>query len=219
MVGNTTVPATTLLKTVGINTARPFDTYYSVYWYQPHNDSGRPDSNSYRRLGYEMLGVSGYSNGYVAYMSGKNANDLAALRDITKNNTITWKEYKLKRYDYVKANLSKITLFNVSEAQEEFKNALIKDAAANNRQNSYTNAVRKKYYYLVKRATNDFLNEGIFGSNVSDIDFNVDYKEKSLIEENLIIEEEISSEEVLLEENILDNEEILETEEVLEILN
>jgi hypothetical protein len=166
-----------------------------------------------------MLGVSGYSNGYVAYMSGKNANDLAALRDITKNNTITWREYKLKRYDYVKANLNKITLFNVSEAQQEFKNALIKDAAANNRQNAFTNAVRKKYYYLVKRATNDFLNEGIFGSNVSDIDFNVDYKEKSLIEENLIIEEEISSEEVLLEENILDNEEILETEEVLEILN
>ena len=42
-----------------------------------------------------MLGLAGYEKGYMVYMSALSKNDLEALRIITGDPDITWKEYKL----------------------------------------------------------------------------------------------------------------------------
>ena len=129
------------------------DNHYSIYWYQPHNNNGRPDSYSFKRLGFEMLGVGGYSDGYVTYRSGKSTSDLDALRKITKNDSITWKQYKLDRYEHVKENLSRIPYFDAKEVIAAYKQALEKDAIAGNRNN--TNNLRRILYGIVKRTTKD----------------------------------------------------------------
>lgn len=139
------------------------DNHYSIYWYQPHNNKStiaRPDSYTFKRLGFEMLGLGGYSDGYVTYRSGKSSNDLDALRKITKDDTITWRTYKLGRYDYVKENLSRIPYFDANEVIEAYKQALEKDAIAGNRNN--TNNLRRVLYGIVKRATKDFTTGSIY---------------------------------------------------------
>ena len=135
---------------------------YDVYWYQPFNDDGTPDTTSFKRLGTEMLGVGGYENGYITYMSGKSQSDLDALRKVTGNPNITWKEYKLGRYNTVQQNLSKIPYFNYNEVIEQFKEALKTDAATGNK-NATTN-VQALLYGFVKRATNDFTDGDIYNN-------------------------------------------------------
>ncbi|WP_294188685.1 ZmpA/ZmpB/ZmpC family metallo-endopeptidase [uncultured Clostridium sp.] len=139
------------------------DSHYNIYWYQPHNDNGRPDSYSFKRLGFELLGVGGYTNGYVAYRSGMSKNDLEALRIATNNPNITWKEYKIQRYQTVENSLSKIQYFNSDKVIELYKQSLAKDAAAGNR--NETNNVRRVLYGMVKRATNDFSDATIYNNN------------------------------------------------------
>lgn len=139
------------------------DNHYSIYWYQPHNNSGRPDSYSFKRLGFEMLGVAGYSNGYVTYRSGKSSNDLDALRKVTGDNSITWKEYKLNRYAEVEKNLNQIPYFDTNLVIEAYKEALKKDAVNGNRNN--TNNLRRILYGIVKRTTKDFTTGTIYSIN------------------------------------------------------
>ncbi len=138
------------------------DTHYSIYWYQPHNNNGRPDSYTFKRLGFEMLGIGGYSDGYVTYRSTKSSNDLDALRKITKNDTITWKQYKMNRYETVKQNLKNIPYFNTQDVIEAYKQALQQDAQNGNL--NKVNALRRTLYGTVKRATKDFSTGGIYAS-------------------------------------------------------
>ena len=141
------------------------DNHYNIYWYQPHNDNGRSDSYTFKRVGFEMLGVGGYTNGYVAYRSGMTKNDLEALRKATGNSNITWREYKLQRYKEVENNLSNIPYFDANEVIKLYKEALTKDAKAStvdNVKRDETNNVRRVLYGLVKRTTNDFADAGIY---------------------------------------------------------
>ncbi len=80
-------------------------------WYQSHNDSGSPDTHSFKRLGQEMLGLAGYEDGYMVYMSALSENDLDALRKITKDPDITWKDYKMNRYREVEQKLGPDSVF------------------------------------------------------------------------------------------------------------
>ena len=139
------------------------DNHYNIYWYQPHNDNGRADSYSFKKQGFELLGVGGYTNGYVAQRSGMSKNDLEALRIATGNPTITWKEYKMDRFEQVKNNLSKVPYFDTAEAIEWYKEALIKDAEAGSKKN--TNNVRRVLFGMVKRVTNDFQGSTIYEYN------------------------------------------------------
>lgn len=136
------------------------DTHYSIYWYQPHNDNGRTNSYSFKLLGFEMLGVGGYSDGYVTFRSTKSKNDLDALRQITKDPTNTWKKYKMDRYDTVEKNLDNIKFFDTDKVIEAYKTALEADAKNGNRNN--TNNLRRVLYGVVKRATKDFTTGSIY---------------------------------------------------------
>ena len=139
-----------------------YETFYDSNWYQQHNDNGTPGSSAFKRLGQEMLGIGGYEDGYMIYISGKSSSDLDALRKITKDPTITWQKYKQQRYANVEKNLSNIPYFDTNEAIKMFKTALEKDVAAANGKRNNSNAVKRTLYGIVKRATNDFTDGTIY---------------------------------------------------------
>lgn len=137
-----------------------FESFYNMNWYQSHNDSGSPDTHSFKRLGMEMLGVGGYEGGYMIYMSASSKNDLDALQQITGDENITWKEYKLRRFKTVEDNLERIGYFDVQTVIQQFRKAFERDAQNGTRSESI--AVKRMWYGIVKRATGDFANGGIY---------------------------------------------------------
>ena len=153
-------------STEGISTATDgsygFESFYNMNWYQSHNDSGSPDTHSFKRLGMEMLGVGGYEKGYRIYMSALSANDLDALRQITGREDITWKEYKMERFRRVEDNLGNIPYFSAETVIAQFKAAFEADAQKGTRSESI--AVKRMLYGIVKRATGDFSHGGIYQS-------------------------------------------------------
>lgn len=151
------------LETVGTATAGSygFESFYTMNWYQSHNDSGSPDTHSFKRLGMEMLGVGGYE-AYQIYMSARSASDLDALRQITGKEDITWRDYKLGRFQQVAANLDRIPWFDGETAIEQFQAAFARDAQNGTR--SEAMAVKRMLYGIVKRATGDFTDGGIYQS-------------------------------------------------------
>lgn len=139
-----------------------YESFYMMNWYQSHNDSGSPDTHSFKRLGYEMLGVGGYENGYAIYMSGRAANDLDALRQITGDEDITWKEYKMNRYSQVAEKLDQIPYFDAETVIAQFKAAFEADASNGNANQSME--TKRMLYGLVKRVTGDFTEGTIYES-------------------------------------------------------
>lgn len=139
-----------------------FESFYFMNWYQSHNDAGSPDTHSFKRLGMEMLGVGGYEDGYRIYMSALSENDLDALRKITGDPDITWKQYKLDRYQRVEENLGKIPYFDAETAIGLFQAAFEQDARNGTRSEGI--AVKRALYGIVKRATDDFRDGGIYQS-------------------------------------------------------
>ena len=137
-----------------------FESFYNMNWYQPHNDSGSPDTHSFKRLGMEMLGVGGYEGGYMIYMSALSSSDLDALRQITGDDNITWEEYKYRRFKNVEDNLGNIKYFDVQTVINQFKTAFEKDAQNGTRSESI--AVKRLWYGIIKRATGDFTSGGIY---------------------------------------------------------
>lgn len=156
-------------NTEKVNTATDgsygFESFYNMNWYQSHNDSGSPDTHSFKRLGMEMLGIGGYEDGYMIYMSALSESDLDALRKITGDPDITWEKYKLSRFQSVEDNLHRIPYFDTESVIEQFKEAFEKDAQNGTRSESI--AVKRLLYGIVKRATGDFTSGGIYG--ISDV--------------------------------------------------
>ena len=151
------------LETVGTATAGSygFESFYCMNWYQPHNDDGSPDTHSFKRLGMEMLGVGGYE-AYQIYMSARSASDLDALRQITGQEDITWRDYKLSRFQTVAANLDRIPYFEAETVIRQFQEAFQRDAQNGTRSEGM--AVKRMLYGIVKRATGDFSDGGIYDS-------------------------------------------------------
>lgn len=139
-----------------------FESFYNMNWYQSHNDSGSPDTHSFKRLGMEMLGVGGYEDGYMIYMSTLSENDLDALRKITGDGNITWKQYKQNRFQTVEDNLNHIPYFDTKAVIQQFKAAFERDAQNGTRSESI--AVKRMLYGIIKRATGDFSDGGIYKS-------------------------------------------------------
>lgn len=138
-------------------------THYDVHWYQPHNDNGRPDSRSLQKIGFEMLAYAGYSDGFVEYRSNKSTSDLSALRKITSDSTMTFKQFRMDRYEEVENNLSTIPYFSKDEVVQMYVEAMKQDAVNGNR--TQTDTVRRVLYGTVKRATRDFTTGTIYDVN------------------------------------------------------
>lgn len=147
-----------------------YDGIYSRVWYQPHNHENRPDSYSFKRLAWEMLGVAGYTDGYVAYYSGKNRNDLDALRDVTGDDTMTFKQYKMNRFNEVaeKIHNGEDAYTNYDVLVKQYVAALRADAKSSDRNLTASSNLRRATYHHLKRITNDF-RSGIYEGGVSEI--------------------------------------------------
>ena len=144
--------------------------FYEMFWYSPHNDNGTPDNVSFKRMSQEMAGYAGYVNGYIKYASNytkvkegtQTPTDLTVLRSITGDSSMTWKKYKMNRFNTVKNNLANFTYFDTDKVIEEFKAAFIKDANTGNSTGSNSKSVKSYYYGIVKRATNEFETGNIY---------------------------------------------------------
>ena len=67
---------------VGVNNlgAYQIDRVCFASWYVPYVDNGTPNAQTFRRNGYELAGLYGYSDGLVEYLSGKTrTGDLAVF--------------------------------------------------------------------------------------------------------------------------------------------
>lgn len=118
-----------------------------IYWYTPHNELGRPNSYTFKRNAFEMLAEGGYRDGFVAYASSQSANDLEAIRKITGDPGMTWKQYKMDTYRDVESRLSSCTYFDADGLIELFRREMEagKDAS-----------LRQKLYYYLHYSTDDF---------------------------------------------------------------
>ena len=137
-----------------------FESFYTMNWYQPHNDSGSPDTHSFKRLGQEMLALAGYEKGYQVYISALSENDLDALRKITGDPNITWRDYKLNRYRDVAQKLDQIPYFDKDAVIAQFKAAFEADTVNGNTNRSFE--TKRMIYGMIKRVTGDFENGGIY---------------------------------------------------------
>lgn len=135
-----------------------FESVWVNRWFIGHLDGGYADAFSTKRNFFEMLGYAGVE-GYVIYGSKASANDLDAIKKITKMVTGTemdWKQYKMSRYATIEENLSN-KYIDVDFMIEKFKEALINDANKADRNISQRTALRKVYYHYLKSVTNDFI--------------------------------------------------------------
>ena len=135
-----------------------FESVWVNRWFIGHLDGGYADALSTKRNFFEMLGYAGVE-GYVTYGSKASANDLDAIKKITKMVTGTemdWKQYKMSRYATIEENLSN-KYIDVDFMIEKFKEALINDANKADRNISQRTALRKVYYHYLKSVTNDFI--------------------------------------------------------------
>ncbi len=145
-------------------------------WYAPYNDNGRPDSYSLKLFAYEMLGYKGYVDGYVEYYSNIHADangkktDLMALRRITGNNNMTFRQYRLDRFKQAESKLANVKFIDANEFvknmylafKQDAKNIMEAEKSGNN--NSINNAaqlpnsskVKMDAYYALKNGTDDF---------------------------------------------------------------
>ena len=136
-----------------------YGSVYPTHWYQTHNDIGRSDCYSFKYLAWEMLGIGGYDGGYATYYSKRSANDLDAIKKVTKDDTMTWKKYKLGRYELMESNWDKIGYIDADELYNYFLEALKLDAKNNDRNATASMNVKRRTYHFIKRVTNDFREE------------------------------------------------------------
>ena len=138
-----------------------FESVWVNRWYIGHWDGGYADAFSTKRNFFEMLGYAGVE-GYVTYGSKASANDLDAIKKITKMVTGTemdWKQYKMSRYATVEENINNNKYIDVQYMIDRFTEALINDANRGDRNISQRTNLRKIYYHYLKSATNDFVDD------------------------------------------------------------
>lgn len=138
-----------------------FESVWVNRWFIGHLDGGYADAFSTKRNFFEMLGYAGVE-GYVTYGSRASANDLDAIKKITKMVTGTemdWKQYKMSRYDTVEENIENNKYIDVQYMIDRFTEALTNDANNGDRNITQRTNLRKIYYHYLKSATNDFIDD------------------------------------------------------------
>ena len=163
-----------LRKSGGVIRPNYYDTddMYGTHWYQAHNNNGRPDTASMKYLFWEMAGIGGYEEGFLAYASRDyiksktdytgEVTDLIALKYVTKDINMTFKQYKLDKYTKLENDYGEEFVgqyINGKELKEQFKAAMIKDAKANNRSIPNTSSLKKNVLLQIKVDTEDLVKD------------------------------------------------------------
>ena len=144
------------------------DSIFNIHWYQPHADNDRPDGANFKYLAWQMAGEKGYYDGLTAYYSlsyvgqktqrpGLKTTDLIALQYITGDNTMTYKRFKIERYNELAEYYNRQdTYIDAQQICKEYYNALQADAKNNDRNLTLSTAVKRKYFSLLRSETQDF---------------------------------------------------------------
>lgn len=82
---------------VGVNNpgAYQIDRVCYASWYVPYVNNGTPNAQTFRRNGYELAGLYGYSNGLVEYLSNQTkTGDLEYFKKKTGNSDFSFETYR-----------------------------------------------------------------------------------------------------------------------------
>lgn len=141
-------------------------------WYIPYVENGNPNAQIFRRNGYELAGILGYTNGLVNYLSGETkTGDLEFYRTKLKNPNFTFKQYRMDKNLEIEFKIKEMANQNTKCFDEQllinyFKDALIQAVNKNDINNGMSipggvtlQAIkdsREAVYRYLQRITNDF---------------------------------------------------------------
>lgn len=136
-------------------------------WYVPYVDGASPNAQIFRRNGYELGGILGYSKGLVRYMSGQTqTGDLACFRSMLGDDNFTFESYRKNKNVEIaeaiaKENLKENTYFNEEALVEYLRQALLNPGLELNQGSSGTTlgnvkTARENVYRYLQRITDDF---------------------------------------------------------------
>ena len=157
---------------------------YIRRWYQPYNENGRTHTFGFKYTAWQMLGVSGYNNGYVTYYSGRSRNDLDAIKKVTNDTTMTWEKFKKQRYKLMQDNWNNIEYLNPDELVQNYIVALKTDAQNEDRNVTNSTNIRRINYHYLKRATDDFRQEVLNNNNINKVHIKTAEEFKQKLTEN-----------------------------------
>lgn len=95
---------------VGVNNlgAYQIDRVCFASWYVPYVNNGTPNAQTFRRNGYELAGMYGYSDGLVEYLSGKTrTGDLEYFKKKTENPDFSFESYRKSKNTEIQEKIAK----------------------------------------------------------------------------------------------------------------
>lgn len=136
-------------------------------WYVPYVDGASPNAQIFRRNGFELGGLLGYSNGLVRYMSGQNkTGDLACWRTLLGDNNFTFESYRKNKNTEIaeaiaRENLKENSYFDEEALIEYLRQALLNPGLGLDQGSSGTTlgnvkTARENVYRYLQRITDDF---------------------------------------------------------------
>ena len=156
---------------VGVNNlgAYNLDKLSFSSWYVPYVDGGTPNAQTFRRNGYELAGMYGYSNGLVQYLSGRTqTGDLAFYKKMTGDSSFTFEAYRKNKNTEIQEKIANQKLQGNPYFDEEaliayFKQNLINygndiNSGMSNGNNTLQNIKesRENVFRYLQRITNEF---------------------------------------------------------------
>lgn len=158
---------------VGVNNlgAYQIDRVCFASWYVPYVDNGTPNAQTFRRNGYELAGLYGYSNGLVEYLSNQTkTGDLAYFKKKTGDQNFSFETYRKNKNTEIQEKIAAQKLqgnpyFDEEALIEYLKQNLINygnsiDSGVSNLNNTlnHIKESRENVFRYLQRITDEFRN-------------------------------------------------------------
>ena len=210
---------------VGVNNlgAYQIDRVCFASWYVPYVDNGTPNAQTFRRNGYELAGLYGYSNGLVEYLSNQTkTGDLAYFKKKTGDQNFSFETYRKNKNTEIQEKIAAQKLqgnpyFDEEALIEYLKQNLINygnsiDSGVSNLGNTLNNIKesRENVFRYLQRITNEFRSP-VYGTadarNAVTISTAEEFMEKITANPNgfYVLEQDISMKDIPLKNNVYIN--------------
>ena len=210
---------------VGVNNlgAYQIDRVCFASWYVPYVDNGTPNAQTFRRNGYELAGMYGYSDGLVEYLSGKTrTGDLEYFKKKTQDQNFSFETYRKNKNTEIQKKIAEQKLqgnpyFDEEALIEYLKQNMINygnsiGSGASNLGNTLNNIKesRENVFRYLQRITNEFRSP-VYGTadarNAVTISTAEEFMEKITANPNgfYVLEQDISMKDIPLKNNVYIN--------------